>query len=477
MFSLLTQHDDFVSNVLGRFGASSEWSDAQLSAMTTIVADFLADLGVSDAYAIRFAAREAFIQLAARDSSVLEGARFLGVPISRKTPASVTVRLTNNSDSVEYINKWDAFDVGSASAYTTSSAVIQPHESLELDLTIGSVQVKNFSLASASPYMSVLVGIDNFQVCYLEVWTEAANGGVVKYASTDASLCDVAVGEKVYLDRTTATGDVELVFGGQLWGSVPDATHTLKVRVCTTQGAADNLEFLGQKVSSQISGTLQGKTVSYVLGGANEVDVDFYAKFAPVLSLSKKKASREIEWRANILRYSGVADCVVLGQRDIAPNDPSWQGVIRVCVLPKESSSWGGVNPNPRSAAWSKFLEYLNTFRSDLTIQTWNPSKLLIDVHIEASVFLDVDIASMKSTLMDAVAELFARKRGVLGRRLALNDILDALRFESDKRTRRAGLDYCNVLSPTQDIVPNSKLEYVAIRNLVINIKQSEREA
>lgn len=473
MFSMMTTHDEFVADVLRRFQETTMWSDAQLSSMVSVLSDAFADLGVSDAYAIRFAAREAFIHLCKRDSSAYEGARFLGTPIGRKGAASVSVLLTNNTGSDVYVNKWDTFDVGGRSAYATASMMIKAAESKEVNLTLGTVGVKQFSLASASDYATFDLGVPGFSVCYIEAWTESASGSTTQYGAFNGSLFEMNPGDLVYLDRTTAEGDVEIQFGGQLWGKVPDRSHTLNVRYCVTNGLSDNLEFTGLQVTSYAVSGLQGKTTEYIVGGADQKGADFYRQFAPILSRSKKKPVTPEEWKALVADYPGVADCVVLGQRDIAPNDPTWMSVIRICVLPDSASNWGGVNPNPTSAKWSEFLTYIETLKPFLTVQTWNPSKLLIDLQITVCVFDTVDLKAMESILTTAVLDVFKRKTGTLGRKIALDDILDAIKFDGD--SRREGIDYTNILSPTEDVVPTSKLEYVGLRNLKIDVKYTDR--
>ena len=473
IFDMMTTHDEFVAELMRRFQETTTWTDAQLSSMVSVLSDAFADLGVSDAYAIRFAAREAFIQLCKRDSSAYEGARFLGTPIGRKGAASVAALLTNNTSDDLYVNKWDAFDVGGRSAYATSALQIKAGESKAINLTLGTVNVKQFALDSVTDYATFELGVPDFAVCYVEAWTEAANGTATQYTAFNGSLFEMNPGELVYLDRTMANGDVELQFGGQLWGKVPDRNHVLKVRYCTTAGLSDNLEFIGLQVSSYTTSGLQGKTTEYIVGGADQKGADFYRQFAPILARSKKKPVTPDEWRGLVASYPGVADCVVLGQKDIAPNDPTWMGVIRICVLPDSASNWGGVNPNPVSAKWTDFLTYVETLKPLLIVQTWNPSKLLVDLNIQVRVFDTVDLKAMESILTDAVLTVFKRRRGTLGRKIALDDILDAIKFDGD--SRREGIDYTNILSPTADVVPTSKLEYVGLRNLKIDVKYTDR--
>ena len=177
------------------------------------------------------------------------------------------------------------------------------------------------------------------------------------------------------------------------------------------------------------------------------------------------------------MKYPGVADCTIMSQRDIAPNDPSWMNVVRVCILPIGSATWGGDNPNPRSAIWNDFVTYAQQrIGPHITIQTYNPKKILVDLNVEVSVQDWVNLQEMKATLREAIIQLFKRKPGMLGKRFSKSDVIDVCKFIPDEDTRRDGVDYVEVLSPTNDLEPDSKLEYVTLNSLNVFVKYTERE-
>jgi hypothetical protein len=259
-----------------------------------------------------------------------------------------------------------------------------------------------------------------------------------------------------------------------LFGRVPDKGHTLFVRYSKNNGAIDNVSTAGLNVDSVLHSALRGKTIEGISGGSDLKPIDYYQNAAPILGAGKRKQLIRLDqWEAAIRLYPGVADCAVLGQREVAPNDKAWMGTIRLCVLPESGLSWGGVNPNPTSAKWSEFLTWIAQYRSPLEIQTWNASRLLIDVTLDIKVTKSTDIAALESEIRKAIAELFRRKRGVLGRRLALDDISQAINFKDG--VKREGIDYINILEPNRDIIPNSRLEFVDLRNLRLSLNYSER--
>ena len=96
-------HKDFVTALLEKASESTNWTDKQAASLLVLLADVLGDIGENNNAAIRIAAREAFIQLSRRASSTLAGARFLGIPIRRKSAATTRVKFTNGStDPVTY---------------------------------------------------------------------------------------------------------------------------------------------------------------------------------------------------------------------------------------------------------------------------------------------------------------------------------------------------------------------------------------
>lgn len=482
LLSTFTTHEEFAQDILRRLSDSTYWTDQQVSSMTSLLADALGDLGITNSTATLIAAREAFIRLARRTSSIYAGARFLGVDIQRKSYGTVTARITNTGRNKITLDKFEPISVGSYSGLLGEITQWEAGETKEVSVIIGTRFKFTKYLTETEDYMTVDLGTENFEITDdLEVWLETPTGQKIVYERFDKCLFEAYENQNIFLDITKDDGDVMIQFGGERWGSIPPLGYTLNVAATRALGATVNTDSVGFKVASVNYGVLQGKTVSSISGASDEPSADYYRKFAPVLGRAKGKLIRHDEWKAAISLYPDVADVVIMSQRDIAPNDKEWMGVIRVCVLPKNTSTWGGINPSPVSAQWNKFLAWINDkYRSELEIQTWNPDKLAADVIIEVALFADAPGTRQSNTdkLSAAVQKLFERKSGSLGKRLAVSDIIDAVKYnhtDPDEPVKRTEVDYLNVLSPVQDLIPNSKLEYVALRNLQINVTYSER--
>lgn len=474
MSLLLNSFQDYVAYLQNQFANSTNWSDQQTAALTTLLADAFGDVAETDNYAISFAAREAFIRLARRQSSVLEGARFLGVPIARKSGAETTATMTNAGSTSISVSAFEPFTVNGINAYTKTGYVFQSMETKDIVLYTGTLNTISMSLAPVTDYFSVVLQQPNFQVdTEITVWLQDAQGNKTYWAQFDAAIFLADQGARLFVTTTLPDGDVMITFGSSLFGSVPDATQTLFIRYALTNGSSDNNDQTALAVNSVNYTMLRGRTIEPMYGASDTKDLDYYRLCAPILGPAKRKLTRLDEWEAAIAGYAGVSDCTVLSQKDIAPNDPSWMSIVRVCVLPSTSLTWGGVNPNPTSATWQTFLNWIALYKSPLTIQTWNPERVLVDVEVNVAVTSDVIIQEMYNVLYPAIMAVFSRKRGILGRRLARQDISDAIKF--DGNNKRQGIDYIDLITPTTDVVPSSKTQWVDIRNLKLIIDYTER--
>ena len=122
----LTTHRQIVDYILAKASETTQWSDKQAASMLVLLADVLGDIGEANSAAINIAAREAFIQLSRRQSSTYAGARFLGIPIKRKSPAVSTVRFTNGtSDTINY-DRGTPLTVGGRGAFLTQTLHLFP---------------------------------------------------------------------------------------------------------------------------------------------------------------------------------------------------------------------------------------------------------------------------------------------------------------------------------------------------------------
>ena len=470
-------HSDLVAMVQERAAQTTNWTDSEAAALMTLIAEILADIGVSNNAAIIIAAREAFINIARRTSSIYAGARFLGVKLGGKSPAVTTALLTNaNASDVTY-PRHTPVRVNGKSGFLRHGIALSAGASAEVDIEIGSVVEDRFQITEQRDLQSFTLSRAGFAVSAIELYTVDAMGNQYQYDVIDAPLITAGVGSYAVSLTYNDKGAPVIMFGGAYFGRAPDKGHTLVVRSFVTGGSADNNDTQGLAVELVDDRMVAGKTISAVLGGDDEMPADYYRTFGPILALSGGRLSRPDEWKAAVLAHPGVADCTILSQRDIAPNDPTWQNVLRLCVLPKAGSSFGGVNPNPTSAAWQRLLETLAKYKPFHVVQTWNPNRILINVVVEVAVheWYTGDLRDVQTETEARISAMFKPRIGILGRMLALDDISEAARYSGSAKL--SYVDYVRVLSPTQDIYTNSNLEYIGMRSLRVSVVYSKRSS
>lgn len=473
--------EEHVAAILNKFDSNYVWSDKDKSRLSIFMVDALAGISEVNQNYIVFAIREAFIRKARRSSSVLAGARFLGQTLNRRVGSSVTVTLRNNSVVPKTIAEFSQFNIGSQFFYNTESMNLAPNETKKLRLKQGTIRVKQFPLATVDlDFPEIILGIPGFNVSMedLMVYSQHPAGGpVVNYAELDTTIFQAKQNEAIYIHSTTDNGDVSLVFGNGRFGRRLDATHNLYVRYILTTGESGNISTAGIRVRFTADDAITGATDEPSVGGSEPQDADTLKLYSPYVFESRGDLIRQKHWVGNIGNYPDVADVVVQSQRDIDPSDRELMNVVRVCILPKSTSSWGGGNPNPRSAQWLKWLDWVESKKpAHITIQTYNPEKIPTDIVIEAYVFQDQQRGEWETKLNQAVADFFARKPGTLGRKLEPSDLDDLCKYEpGSTKVRREGLDYVRILSPDRPIEPRSQLEYVTPRSVSIVVKYSER--
>jgi hypothetical protein len=475
--SKVTPDFDLLYNELvKKLETKQTWIDLLPTSVGTTIADLFAGSHISNQLYLDIAFRESFLPLAVRDSSIFSGTRMLGVNISRKTPAGFTAELSNYDTTTKYIVPYSTFDVGGRKFFNRSQYVIPPGGTLSnVNLFSGTVVEKTFNLESETQLAlkEFLLGAPGFTVSDPDilVYTENVNTGVqYVWEKTDKAIFEHAGDDRVYFSATTKDGDVSLFFGDGTYGYVLTSDEELKVRYVSTDGANGNTGLPGIGVKYVADNKVRGESITSIAGGANEKSALYYKRFAGNMSRTKRRSISGADIRGTIMNYPGVADVAVLGQRDIAPDDLRWMNTVRICILPEEADTFGGANPNPNSAQWSAFEQWiLPQLHKAYPIQRWNPEKLFVSVKLKIAILPSAKDSEIRIVAMEEILKLFQKRPGVLGRRLSKSDIISAL-------DRIDGVDYVVVESPTEEIKPEDKTKYVVLDGSpIIDVVYSER--
>ncbi len=469
------EFEETVQALDAELSKSSLWSGrfAQ-SNLRTAILDMFSIFLTSNQFASEASLLESFVHLARRNSSVYAGTMFLGVRITRRTPAGTTCEFHNKGQAEYTINKWDTFQIGESTYFSRKTYIISANEKVEVDLFEGLVRTKVFT-PNGETFTKLFLQEEGFTVSDSDMDVESIDGdtGIVSsWTRTEENLFTLTPTDLSYFDITTGKGDVSIIFGDGTFGAIPKSTDSIRVTYAITSGVFGNNGLSDQKVTVPTK-TVEARTISNVAGGGGVKDPEYYKTYAPIAHRSQGSFSDYGSWVSQIMLYPGVADCVVQSQRDIAPDDQRWMGVIRVCILP-QFGTWGGVSgANPTSAKWTEFLKWISE-KTFLTIQPYNPSAIMTDIIIDVYLNSGYRKEEWQKKCETLVQKLFVRNKNTLGKRLSRSDLDDALKLDESKR-RRKEIDYVIIRSPEEDVVPSSQLQYVNPRNIRINMYESER--
>lgn len=442
-----------------RLSARGTWKDALPTSVGTTLLDMFAGVGVTDQFYIEASLREAFLGLARRDSSIYAGVRWLGISIARNSPAGVTVSALNNYDQSRYIAPYTAFDLGGKQFFTRSQIELVPGIPTEINLYQGTVKTVTFDLDGVIERRNLILnlGSSGFKATDLIAYTEdKVSGQTQLWSGTDESLWSFDSNSRIYYEDSTPAGDVALSFGDGVFGALLPAGHLLKVRYVETDGATSNNATAGIAGYCVVMPNIVVTSITPILGGSNKKEALYYKLFGNKMFRAGTRWISNADIQANLFQFPGMADAIVMGQRDIAPNDPSWMNVMRIVCLPEHSDTLGGANPNPQSASWELVRAFLKGRIHDMIqVQTWNAEKVYVTVRIVVAVTKETDINATKLQITERLLALFEKKPGILGRRLSLSDLKEACRV--------AGMDYVRILSPVEDIVPDAAWRYISL--------------
>ena len=470
---------NLVEEIQNRFAEEYPWQDKLNSSLNTFLVDLLAGLTTNANSRTDIAQLESLLLTARRDSSIYAISRMLGVKLNRRTSAAVTVRLTNNTLDRVTIPPYSPFTIEGGQFFNRDGLVLNSRETLTIALYEGVVASQEFPLQDRNLVMpEFFLNIPNFRVSMndLQVFTRSPGGEYREWLEHQSSILELNSDSARYIESTTAQGDTTLLFGDGVYGRQLSRDDTLVVQYVLTEGENANGTATGARVNYVDNNLITGTTQETVMGGTFPKGAQFYKAYAPMVYQSRRVMVRPRDWKGNIMLYPGVADAVIQSQRDIAPNDPSWRNVVRVCVLPTNSATWGGSNPNPTSAVWEEFRAWAQTMCGEhITIQTYNPRKILVNLSVEINVEDWVDLEEIRATIRAAIIELFRRQPGRLGSRFSISDVVDVCKNDPVTERPREGVDYVRILQPTEDIVPESRLEYITLNSLNIFAKYTER--
>lgn len=489
--------ESLVEDLRSGLGAYDSWEDILPFSAGTAMIEFMAAIGTMLNYSIEKAAQEQNFDTMGIDSSVYRLARTLGVNPNRRYPASVVVSFTVDATAA-VIPKYTQFQVDGIDYYNYEEITINPSVGASVDnitLYQGTINTKRY-VGTGKAYQVIRFG-QNFTASEHFV---SVRVGAVEFTRVKHPLWMTVDNEtNPFWDTTLPDGSVQLVFGNEEFGTIPEVGSQIFITYAETLGSEANTPESGLRVSlidtvtgiSNLVGTsktaLGGGTPQ---GGKDADSVDDLKWQAPRLYAAGERAVRREDWRALIISWieADIIDASVWGEHEERFTGSGCLGpfnmnVVYICPLlsagtlhaiPVSDTNGNTVNidKTPDLLAYLEDRKYVNS-----TVVIRHPEEFPVDLDISVFVFTGVQVDFITSTITTALNKLFSKRRGALGSTHQASDITDVIKSFSQ-------VDYCVINSikvqvdntlTTVDKVVLSKIQYAKLNNLNITVQTTER--
>jgi hypothetical protein len=298
----------------------------------------------------------------------------------------------------------------------------------------------------------VLVSTINADTSTVTVWNILPSGDGIWMATRD---------QNVFQDSTDGNGDCVISFGNSAHGAMPGIGVNILVMYTVTSGTGGNNGGAGATVQYPGDSLITGISATAIAGGSDEKPASFYRQVAPYIRRAGNVAVNYAGYKAIALAFPGVSSVFIQAQRDIAPNDPRWSNVIRICVLPTSSDVFTAFQ-------WASFIQYMQErCHAAVQIQPMNATKLPIDINIRLAILKDVQPSDMKVLVTSKINSLFVKNINSLGHMITLSDISAAC--------KQTGVDYSDILTPVSDLTPLSAQSWYSPSTINLDIFYTDR--
>jgi len=448
--------------------AKNTWKDITTAGTGQTLLQMIATALTYNQYSIVRSAQETMLPTAIIDSSIYTASQHLGVRLSRRIPAAMTVTLTRTSGTLSAtIDAYSQFIAANTYLFNREAITFAIGvTSVSATLYEGQVQSGEFT-SDGSLYQTYEFGGSDYTISDVDVvvlvnnieWSRTA---YQTYFST--GLWEYNSGSQVYWDETTPDGNVKVVFGNGVNGVIPSAGSTITIKYATTNGAAGNADISTNTITCTTLPDIGGIVTGAAADGSDEKSASEYKTLAPGLFFAKYRAVNRADHAAIARRYPGVVDAIFEGQQELAPGDLTYMMVMRATIL--SNPSWGSTG----STAWDNFIAWFeNLGIANMVILRQNPSA--VTINIDADVYIKPAAASLTAIQNLITANLkaaFALRAGILGYSRYLSDIENIIQ-DSDP-----AIDYFILNDPTADTVVDL-FEYVTLGSISLTMHYSNR--
>ena len=451
---LSTTQPDFESikqQLIVDLSTRDAWKDIITASGGGTVIDFVASIGAYGQAGIIAALQETNLDTASLASSITLLMRMLGVHILRKVPAKVDVTIDSifatkygsTYGNTLLIPSFTQFTLGNVQFFNPETIIFEPSVS-SIQTTLKQGVVSAYPIISTGlPFQRFEMGNGDFAISDTDVYSYQPDG--TEYKRVTDGLYKYNADDLVWYENTTPEGNVEILFGNDLYGAIPPVNNILTFVYVTTSGATANSTIVGATggitsfssyVPDRISfsnstdyanygaaviDSVDVTAISGIYGGQDEKDNEFYRAVGPYLGSGRKGMIRKPEHYAKALEFPGIVDVLIRNQKDVDPYNRNYINCVFVTPLMSNNLPMDG-------KTWLDFVDYMSEnqiWRVDWVLAQPTMIPLPIDVSVYGT--QDSNLSAIKTYATSAIIQAYGLHRGSLGSSFYLSDLTSYL--------------------------------------------------
>lgn len=443
----------YFSNIRSQFqtvlSSYSSWKDEVTSSTGQLFLDFIAGIGDVNQYSIERAVQESFIETANSSSAVYMNTRFLGGRVARKSSSTVTVTLIYTGNTPNYtLPAYSNFSIDQDNKPFINLApiVFITNTMYNIILTEGQPISQSF-ISDGSAFEIYTIG-NNFDssdtLCRLLV-------NNIEFTRKTDSLINYNSLSQVFIDRTTPSGQIELLLGNNINGVSPNIGDTVTAINYLVRGTSINTSNSNLNVICVGNNLITGTTSTAILGATDLLSLDTYKYISPRLFAANQRGVTRNDIDAIVRTYPGVIDCNIVNESNIRPGDIRWMNLTGIVVI--ESSSFNS----------SEFLSWYSTYQNmnthvQLIVAEAVPIQISVSIIVDSKFLLN----NIQSAVINEIDLFMTPKQGSLQSTFFPQDLSNSL-------YSIPGVKHISLLIPDNN-VEILYYQYVTSINPIVNV-------
>jgi hypothetical protein len=455
--------EQIVRQLHAYLSTKKSWNEIITAGGGQTLLEMIAAVGALLQLSIHRAVQEHDLDTSQAPSSVYSIMSSLGVRLSRKTPASVKIVLTNGTPSVpKTIPAYSQFYINNIPFFNRDIISLPVNTVTVPDVVLyqGVVQTADFK-SNGQHYQKFEIGDDDFAISDTDVICRVGAQEEV-YTRSETGLWEYGPSDKVFQDHTTQYGNVELRFGNNVFGAFPSSGETIRFIYAITKGKKVNISQSSMPVSSNAFDGVTALTLGPTTVGSDEPTPEFYRTLGPSIFAAKRTAVTQSDMIAAIMQFPGIIDVNVAGQRDTQPNRVSRMNVVQITPLTSLPMT------DTQKTAFLKYLDERCVIGMNFLLET--PIETTVDVEANIFCYAGANLDAVRTALTNKLRDKMQLRYGSLGYSWYRSDL------ETILKDTAMNVDYIVMVSPTTDKTVG-KSGYLNLGNITLNMNYSTRTA